>query len=413
MTNLVALAVTLFGAFTPAKVHVDGPGYMRFVRDGRVVYAKKATFIAIDGELGSEGAKVLPSIQIPAGTQSIKIDLQGNVDAGEAHLGRLVLAIFPAGTTSSTTDSFFTFSERPSLTNPGEDTAGVIRLDVDGSPTRAAAPQTVKPNNAVKSSDLLTNHAEPNTAIASKAHAVKGGDERQVEIIVRQHSEVVGNSFSLGDIATITGPEDAVDGYKKVKIGETTLAGFSRKIDPKFVALRLRGAGHLDGTYVLVVPDGADVARKTKTISPEEITAAALKAAQDKVGSKLEFKVSGTVNPIIAEDGDIDLETSDPEQTSKGFLVTVTARRGTAIVGTQTVTLVPSTAAGAVKAGETIKVIFKSGAAIIELEGRALTAGVVGQKINVSVTATTPDGGSKTTTHTGTIIEAGKVEIEL
>src|SRR5579862_8614347 len=112
MTNIIAIAISVYAALTPVKVHVDGAGYMRFVRDGRVVYAKTATFVSIDGSLGSEGAKLLPEIPVPTTAPTITVDLQGNVDAGTAHLGRLVLAIFPAGTTSRTTDSFFTFSER-------------------------------------------------------------------------------------------------------------------------------------------------------------------------------------------------------------------------------------------------------------------------------------------------------------
>src|ERR1017187_6126023 len=138
MTSIIPLVLSVFTALTPIKVHVDGPGYLRFIRDGRVVYAKAATFVSIDGNLGSEGAKVLPEIQVPVGTQTFKVDLQGNVDVGSAHLGRLVLAIFPAGSTSSTTDDFFTFSERPTLTNPGEEAAGVIRVDGDSKPTASA-----------------------------------------------------------------------------------------------------------------------------------------------------------------------------------------------------------------------------------------------------------------------------------
>src|SRR5580698_6886080 len=99
MTNIIALAFSVYTALTPVKVHVDGAGYMRFIRDGRVVFAKAATFVSIEGQLGSEGATVLPPISVPEGIQTLKVDLQGNVDAGSSHLGRLVLAIFPAGST--------------------------------------------------------------------------------------------------------------------------------------------------------------------------------------------------------------------------------------------------------------------------------------------------------------------------
>ena len=398
MTNILTLAFSVYAAVTPVKVHVDGPGYLRFMRDDRAVYAKAATFVIIDGDLGSEGAKILPEIPIPAGAQTLKVDLQGNVDAGSAHLGRLVLAIFPAGSTSSTTDSFFTFSERPTLTNPGEDTAGVIRTEGESVPPSVSG----SPSHPAKTP--LPARGKSSTSSTSAA---------QVEILVRQHSEVVGDAFTLGDIATISGPDDQIEAYKNVKIGATAIAGFNRIIDQRFLALKLRGTGHSEGRYVLVVPDGADVARKVKTISVQDITDLAIKTAQDKIGVKIDFRVNGGIKPIVAPDGEVTLEASDPDANAKGYTVVITAREGNTIVGTQTVMLVPPAQLGDVKIGDTVKVVLKAGAAVIEVEGRAITAGFVGQKIKVSITASPNSGGGKTTTHTGTVIEAGKVEVDL
>ena len=556
MTSIIALALSVFTALTPVKVHVDGPGYLRFIRDGRVVYAKAATFLSIDGNLGSEGAKVLPEVPIPVGTQTFKVDLQGNVDVGSAHLGRLVLAIFPAGSTSSTTDDFFTFSERPTLTNPGEDAAGVIRVDGDSKPTASVTPTAIEhkliasqattrsvagqlftisitgegffkvndedggthytrdgrfvtnengllqthqgfllePNIAIPagatkvtisplgvvtanvsgntdvfglgritlsifphadalttftpntlnastasgapkvlnpgsngagtiwygqpetdtSAQLLTKRTTPSTTSTTRTKApssTTGGT--QIEILVKQHTDVVGDEFTIGDIATVNGPDDAVEAYKKVKIGATAIAGVSRIIDQHYLVLKLRGAGHPEGSYVLVVPDGADVARKVRTVSAQDIMDLAIKTAQDKIGAKIDFHVFGVVHPIVALDGDITLDASDPDPNTKGYTVVITAREGNQIVGTQTVTLVPPAQLGDVKVGDTVKVVLKSGAAMIEVEGRAITSGFVGQKIKVSITASPNSGGGKTTTHTGTVIEAGKVEVDL
>jgi hypothetical protein len=323
------------------------------------------------------------------------------------------LAIFPAGTTSSTTDSFFTFSERPTLTNPGEDVAGVIR--VDGAPAGAG----VNANEAaskVAVSGLLVKHTEPSTSSSGTTRHIattSATTGAQVEILVRQHSDVMGAAFTVGDIATVTGPDDAVEAFKKIKIGETAIAGVNRVIDQRYVALKLRGAGHTEGSYVLVVPEGADVSRKVKTIPAQDIIDLAIKAAQEKIGAKIDFRVAGSVRPIVADDGDIVLETSDPEQTTKGYVVVVTARAGNTIVGTQTVTVVPPAQLGDVKVGDTVKVILKAGTAVIEVEGRAMTAGYVGQRIKVSITASPNGGSGKTTTHTGTVMEAGKVEVDL
>lgn len=410
MINLVALTLTLASALNPIKVHVDGSGYMRFVRDGRVVYAKTATFVNIDGALGAEGAKVLPEVQIPANATTLKIDLQGNIDAGENHLGRLVLAIFPAGSTSTSTDSFFMFSERPSLTNPGEETAGVIRVDGDPTPPiigHAPVRPTSKETDPAPS--ILTHSTTPATTVN---HTTKKGGGQGVEILVHQHSDVSGGDFTIGDIAAVTGPDETVDAIKKIKIGATTIAGFSRPIDAKSVTMRLRGSGIKDGTYSLIVPDGAEVARKTKTISTDEIADMAIKAAQEKIGTKVDFRVAIPIKPIVANDAETILEASDPEQTAKGYTVVVTARQGNTIVGFQTVNLTMPAQAGGIKVGDVVKVVIKSNLAFIEVQGKALSAGFVGQKIKVSITASS-DGTGTTTTHTGTVIDAGKVEVDL
>lgn len=416
MINLLALAVSAFAALSPIKVHVDGSGYLRFMRDGRVVYAKTATFVSVGGLLGSEGATILPEIPLASNVQTLTIDLQGNVESSGQHLGRLVIAMFPPGSTSSTTDDFFVFEERPTLANPGDGSAGVVRVDGDPMPRVTPAPaartKSSEPKPADPKPQVLTARTEAPVRTVHAASKQKDAGAH-VEIIVRQHSEVVGDQFSIGDIATVNGPDEVADAIRKVNVGTTTIVGYSRVIDPRYVAIRLRGAGYQDGSYVLVVPDGADVARKSKTVTTDEIADAAIKAAQAKAGVNLEFRVAGSIKPIVAKDGDITLETSDPEPTAKGFLVTVTAREGDVIVGAESITLSLPADIVSIKSGDTVKVLFKSGTASIEVEGKALSAGYLGQKIKVSVSATPNGGNGSITTHTGKIIDVGTVEVDL
>ncbi|HVL39492.1 MAG TPA: hypothetical protein VM328_08900, partial [Fimbriimonadaceae bacterium] len=107
------------------KVRVEGEGYLRFVRDGRVVYAKEAALQAIDGKLcHSEGAPVIPTISVAA---PFMVNLEGNVVAGGKSVGRLVLAHFPASASLRPDGPFLVAAERPRLAEPGEGDSGVIR----------------------------------------------------------------------------------------------------------------------------------------------------------------------------------------------------------------------------------------------------------------------------------------------
>ncbi len=564
MTPILALVLSAFTTLAPVRVHVDGDGYMRFIRDGRVVYAKQATLTNVGGHLGADGAKLLPAISFPNSVSSISIDLMGNIDAGSSHLGRLVLGIFPAGTSSSGIGSFLSFSDRATLTNPGEDTAGVIRtvattsqpedpkptikdviadpkpiaqtarnnqrlnitiagegyfqlngpeglscytrsaplcvlpsgqiattsgflllpnitipqgatnltvsatgnitvlapgasdpciigeiqictfphpselikLDADlaegspksGSPTVASPGSNgsglIKFNGSLHgdASELEATRTTPNTIASSTANtapinhiigsigkATPNATGAQIQILVRQHTDMVGKNFTLGDISTVTGPVDLAAAYKKVTIGATAIAGVNRIIDQKYLALKLMGAGFRAGSYVLIVPEGADVARKTVTVSAEDIIAKAVKAAQDKTGMDIPFKSTDPVLPVVAEEGEVSIEASDATLINKNYRVVVTVRQGTTIVSTRTVTLEPPGNLGSIKIGDSVTVLMKSGSAVIEVPGKALSQGFVGQKIQVSIAAI----GASTTTQTGTVIESGKVEVDL
>jgi hypothetical protein len=104
----------------PLKVRVDGEGYLRFAREGRVVYASSATLSVADGSLvGAEGATVMPSILVPTDATAIAVDLEGNVSCKRGPdafpLGRLVLAVFPKGIALRPSGAYLVAADRPTL----------------------------------------------------------------------------------------------------------------------------------------------------------------------------------------------------------------------------------------------------------------------------------------------------------
>src|SRR5689334_4157400 len=93
------------------KVRVDGDGYLRFARNGRVVYAAAASLSVAEGELvGPGGVAVLPAILVPSGAAGLSVDLQGNVSyrngGSDVAAGRLVLALFPKNEALRLEDGF-------------------------------------------------------------------------------------------------------------------------------------------------------------------------------------------------------------------------------------------------------------------------------------------------------------------
>lgn len=406
MTPILALA--LFASVSPVKVTVDGDGYLRFMRSGRVVYAKTASLTCVDGKLGADGAFVLPAISIPEGATSFTVDLSGEVTAvgpaGSNDVGRLVLALFSDRLKPRTEGRFFVFEGRPTLGNPGEDSDGVIRSDskaLPNSPWQGGSSPLASPPRGLP--------APKRDGTPASHHQIPTVSTPQVEIIVHTHSEVSGDNFTLGDVATIKASDEVAEKYKAIKIGATAIAGSSRLINRNYVSLRILGAGFHDGDYVLVVPDGAEVSRKTKSILPDDLLAVAVDAVQAKTGLKGTFHLMGSVRAITCPYGDIRLDASDPEQTKDGFAVTVTARLDDRIVGTRTVTLTPSAESAGVKAGDPVSVVLKSGSATVEVTGKATTGGFLGQRIQVTIAGV----GATTTTHVGLIVGPGKVEVEL
>lgn len=110
---------------TPLQIRVDGEGYLRFARDGRAVYAPEASLVIRNGQLVHEqGFGFLPPIAVPD-RASVTIELDGTVRANGQSVGRLVLALSDGMTKR---DDFWATPDRPRLMNPGEETAGVIRM---------------------------------------------------------------------------------------------------------------------------------------------------------------------------------------------------------------------------------------------------------------------------------------------
>lgn len=376
--TLVSLLVTLTTAFTPVTVRVDGDGYLRLLREGRAVFAKSATLTALpDGRLGTtSGDPVLPSLSVPSG--AISVDLEGHVRVGDSTVGRLVLAIFPAGTSLTERNGVLIAADRPKLGNPGEGTNGVIRTGVSSVATTATS--------AIK---------------------VATGKAR---VIAKAEAEVAGDTVRLGDLATIEAAEPLFSTLNRLDLGETPAFGVRRVYDRTRIAARLKTAGIDTDVVELLIPSAVSVTRQAQTITHATFIEAALKAVEGNPANAAQYASDDAAPDFKAPTGDLKLVTESvtglntPTCTVK-LAVFVDGKR----INSRTVRLAATTMPEMIKVGAVVKVRFIAGAALIELTGVARSAGKVGDQISVEVR---PDGADKTL-HLGRLVAAGVVEVKL
>jgi hypothetical protein len=349
LTGLVLAPISL-------SVRVDGPGYLRFVRDGRIVYAASANLIAKDGVLSTAtGEAITPAIRIPASAAKLTIDLQGNVTAGSTTAGRLVLAMFDAPLQRE--GQFLISAARAKLANPGEGAAGVIRCEGAG--------------NA-------------------------GGSA-----LVRIHglTELSQDSYTLGDVADIEG--DTKSTLSSISLGIAPPVG----IDMAITAARVKALAKKAGIDVQIeMPALAIVRRKAQEIPSQSFVDFAIKTARETIGGSVPLAGIDHQPPFKAPLGQVELKPEGVATTGNTVSVTVAVYVDSKRVNARVVSLKPDGSAE-VKPGMAVKVLMKSAGLTVEINGKARTGGVVGQTITVVT-----DTGSVVV---GTIVSGGSVEVKM
>ncbi|MCC7434018.1 MAG: flagella basal body P-ring formation protein FlgA [Methanoregulaceae archaeon] len=384
--NFLSLLVTWVAAITPITVSVEGDGYLRLLREGRAVYAKSATLTVLaDGRLGTTaGDPVLPTLSVPAGTQSLEIDLEGNVisvGASRAPIGRLVLALFPAGASLQDRGGVLLAADRPKLGNPGEGSNGVTRT-------------------GKLSAQLPTTSGQSAIPIATG----------KARVTARAEAEVSGNTVRLGDLATIEAPEPLRATLAQLDLGDTPAFGVRRVYDRTRIAARLKSAGIPVDSVELIIPASVNVTRRAQTIPHSAFIAAAQKALTENPAAAAQYASDEVAPDFKAPVGDARLVVENvsglnTSACSIKIAVFVDGKR----INSRTVRLTATALPEMIKAGSPVKVRIIAGGALVEMSGIARTAGKVGDQISVEVR---PDGAEKTL-HLARIIAAGVVEVKL
>lgn len=368
LISSLALATTV-----SLPVRVDGEGYLRFIRDGRIVYATSATLVVDSGQLAFKGLPLTPSVRVAETAVRLEVDLSGTIVAvspkGRASCGRIVLAKFD---TRPTEDHGFLVSlTKATLGSPGEGLFGVIR---SANATAAAPPPKIMP------------------AIPSGAATVT----------VQKVCEIDTASVTLGDIASIDAEPATKGALATIEYCVTPPVGIDIPVTATRIKALLKRAG-LDAQ--IDVPVGALLRRKSQLVTQDQFTVAAVKAAQESLGAEVPLTSTDNQPDFKAPTGQIELKSEGVAASGASLTVTVGVYVDGKRINSRSVVL-KADAKAQVKAGAAVKILMKSAGVTVEVPGTTRTGGMIGQTVTVVVTQT----GSVLS---GVVIGVDKVEVKL
>lgn len=381
-----ALLLTVFPALGLAQqVRVDGDGYLRLIRDGRVVFSKTGTLAVVGGRLGFGNATFLPSINYAGDVRALRIDLDGTIRNGESVIGQLVLGVFT--TSPQFTDGYFVSPDRPRLVNPGEGTYGVIRMD------GVTAPAPRKPSSTVKPVET------PSPTPSAIPEPPSGG----ITIVLRPLSETGSGVITLGEIAEFRGLKSMIESARAVSLGDTPPIGVDRKITMARLRTALLGAGIPSKAVRLVMDETIVVRRTGQVATAEEFIAAAIAEIETRFGKYGTLTSRQSVAELRVPLGEKRLVVEQIGETNGAYRAVVAAYVGSQVINRRTLLLERTGVPSMPRLGETVSIRVVANNIFLETRGRVTRVGRPGEPLEV----TTTDGIRLT----GTVIGPGLVEV--
>lgn len=406
---LSALLITSAGSHL--AVRVEGEGWMRFSREGRIVYARRARLQVQQGRLaGAPGVFVVPSIPVSAQVQLSGVDAEGWVSGvtptGTIRLGRLALARFETGPNQEV-NGFWLSQERPTVGHAGAEGFGVFSTSATGAgattrPVQNPAPTVPSPTAVLAGGQ--SREATSRTTGATGAPAA--ANPRSLPTIRFRGDLMVENTpFRLGDVAEIEAPESVKAQLAQVVLGDLPPLGMTRTIDRERVLLRLRVAGFASDSVQIEMPAAIQVRRPSQEISHDQLVQVAIRAAQEKFGAGVQFSDLNPQPPLVVNPGQVELKVR-PLSNSSGQRVTATV--DVLLEGrvdrSRTLTLQMASTIPLPAVGAAVTVRARSAGVRVEFSGRVTAVRGLHQ---VEVQAT--DGRR----FVGTVVAVGVVEIPL
>lgn len=404
-------------------IRIDGDGFLRFAREGEVVYAKEASLTVVSGRLATpSGEWIVPPVRISTIPEAITIDLQGRVlfttrgqglPTASTEVGRLVLAAFPEDLRPVASGPFVKFFGPATLGEPGEGLFGVVRTNapaastiIDPTRPRMAPPEPssvqvsidTRPAPAPKPAPTIAEKIGPYTP--DPEFIQKGG----VEIVFTDIVEVTADRVKLADIALVFAESPLRENILKLDVTNTPPFGVDRVIDRTVIASRLRQAGVAGTRAKIVGPLQVRVRRAGQVITHDQFLVAAEAAVtMDFPGFRAVSQ--GQVSPLRAPLGQLDLRAERVTRAGSSVTVVVAAFVDGKRVNSRSVTLTGASLPASFKIGDSIPVAFVSNGVRVEANGTIRRLDRVTGQITVEL------GTGRTIT--GSLSPAGIVEVKL
>jgi hypothetical protein len=343
------------------SIKVDGEGYLRFTRGFNVLYTRSAVLVSSPkGLVASDGSILAPKVFAPAGTSSLTCSLGGEITAlvggSSKPIGRIVLAVFSGKPSFVSFDSMLSTLSKPSLLNPGEGIAGVIRLD------RVASQTSTKPKSAGQAGNAFFAPA--------------------AEVVVRPDSLVEGESISLESIADISGDPSLVKTLKGIDLGRAPYFGTARSITVATIRASIAAAQVDIRTVQISVPGGAKVARKSQSVSIETINQTVSDAFKKKFGIDVDLELRTRQFAVPVPIGESTVEASNLQIRDNQLAVTVDITVNKKL--STTLNLMYGTGnIPQVRLGDDVKLKMISAAATVVVKAKAQGTAYLGQKVTV------------------------------
>jgi hypothetical protein len=352
------LTLALCQAGPVLSVRVEGEGFLRFEREGRMVFARQAVLTVARGQLvHAKGQPVMPSIEGFRPSEGLAIASNGEVRAvagsgSTRTLGRLTLAIFPPDIRPVESAGFLVAADRPAIAYPGTAKAGTILSLKPGEDAFIPTPPTQP-------------IPRPNPQPAGSAKTTPSAS-----VTLKEKAEVEGDTVTLGDIADLSGPEDLVNRLRGLDLGSTPSLGVTRPIDRSAVEARIARGGILLASLSIQGGPKSSVVRRGQTITPEQFLQAAREAVQEEVQASLTLEASEPGQPMAVPLGEAVLKAENAslikDLASATIAVFVDGRR----INSRTIKMKAVSPLSAFKPGQTVTIRVKSGGASVQTTGR-------------------------------------------
>lgn len=380
------LATLVTGTMPTFMVRIEGDGFLRFAKGTQILYARQAKLTATaQGLTAADGSMLIPRLIAPAGTTKIDVSIDGTLTAelpgGSKQMGRLVIAVFDTKTGFNHVGNYVTTTAKPTLTNPGEWVAGVIRTTPLVATKTAAKPGATLPK--VEAENFYTPKAE---------------------VIVNVSSEIEGDEILLGSIAKIEGDADLKEKLNAVDFGRAPIYGSKRGLTLLHVRANILAAKIDMRNVKVTVPEGAYVMRKSQKVEPTSIDDVVAAAVKTKFGFETKVTQKTRINPIIVPLGAITLDVSQLNLNNSDISGIVDIAVDGKLANSVRISYEMPTLS-MVKRGDPVRLRMVSNFAKVEVSAKATSNGYLGQTVSVET--------DNKTTLTGTLIGPGLVEVKL